>query len=181
MTVTTDAPAAVAQEEDFEVYVGLGQRIREAEQQVADANYALADAWWAVVQQINSVYGEPKLGPGGMPEAAAQLIAGKIGYSVQTVRTHRSHLSDIRSIGELHQLVDELGSYTAVVNRRKVSDVHSNRDKAAKHTTKWLNDLRREMSWTKKQAAEAVQYYLDTTTWEHIAEVWEANKSQRTR
>lgn len=165
--------------EPAEGYEALGRRIREAEQQAKIAGYALGDAWWNLIMRINSEFGVPvSAHVSTVPMQEMDRIGTLAGYTPSTIRYYRAILSRL-SLGDLHALIDETGSFSGAVFRlkgRSLSDTGTaSRRRASQHKT-WTSELRKELGVTRPEAREMIDYYLKTTTWEHISEVWDSRE-----
>ena len=160
-------------------YEALGRRIRDAEQQVKIAGYALGDAWWNLIARISSEFGVPvNAHQGTVPVPEMERIGQAAGYTASTIRYYRAILARI-SLGDLHALIDETGSFSGAVFRLKgrlVSDTSTaNRRRTSQHKA-WTSELQKELGVTRPEAREMIDYYLQTTTWEHISEVWDSRE-----
>lgn len=160
-------------------YEALGRRIREAEQQVKIAGYALGDAWWNLIARINGEFGIPaNAHVNTVPMQEMDRIGTLTGYTPSTIRYYRAILARI-SLGDLHALIDETGSFSGAVFRLKGRSLSgtgtANRRRTSQHSA-WTSELRKEMGVTRPEAREMIDYYLQTTTWEHIAEVWDSRE-----
>lgn len=173
--MTAPAKALFLAPEPAGDYEALGRRIREAEQQVKTAGYALGDAWWNLIARVNSEFGMPvSAHQGAVPVPEMERIGRLAGYTPSTIRAYRTPLSRI-SLGDLHALIDETGSFSGAVfritHRRMADTTRAQRRRTAWHKG-WTRDLRKEEGVSTAEAREMIDYYLETTTWEHIAEVW---------